>query len=361
MLCGFGSIARSQETCPRGRPEGSAVETIRQQFEKEAAQAGSPDDVEALRVKYLGRKGIVTQLRKETDFKSMSPDQRRDFGRRFNELKTFVETAVAEAAENRKAKAKPAAQIDLSLPGSERRIGSLHPITLVQMEIERFFQAMGFMVLTGYDVETEHYNFDALNTPSDHPGREMQDTFWLTNGMVLRTQTSANQVRALEEYGAPLRAIFPGRCFRYEAVDASHENTFYQLEGLMVDRDISVANLIAVMKALLSEVFHRDVTVRLRPGFFPFVEPGFELDIQCLICGGDGCQTCKRTGWIELLPCGLVHPRVLEFGRIDTEKFSGFAFGLGLTRLAMMKYNIPEIRLLNSGDIRFHQQFPAAV
>ena len=169
---------------------------------------------------------------------------------------------------------------------------------------------MGFRVLTGPEVETEHYNFDALNMPPDHPAREMQDTFWLDNGMLMRTHTSAYQVRALERFGAPLRAIFPGRCFRYEAMDASHENTFYQLEGLLVDHDISVANLIAVMKALLSQMFHRDVAVRLRPGFFPFVEPGFELDLNCLLCGGRGCSTCKGTGWIELIPCGLVHPRV---------------------------------------------------
>jgi phenylalanyl-tRNA synthetase alpha chain len=219
---------------------------------------------------------------------------------------------------------------------------------------------MGFMVLTGPEVETEYYNFDSLNIPGDHPARDMQDTFWLTNGMLMRTHTSANQVRALERFGAPMRAIFPGRCFRYEAIDASHENTFFQLEGLLVDRGISVANLVAVMKALLGQVFHRDVTVRLRPGFFPFVEPGFELDLQCVLCGGKGCSTCGD-GWIELIPCGLVHPRVLEYGRIDTSEFSGFAFGLGLTRLAMMKFGIPDIRLFNSGDIRFYEQFPAAV
>jgi phenylalanyl-tRNA synthetase alpha chain len=218
---------------------------------------------------------------------------------------------------------------------------------------------MGFMVLTGFEVETEHYNFDALNIPGDHPARDMQDTYWLTNGQLLRTHTSANQVRALERFGAPMRAIFPGRCFRYEATDASHENTFYQVKGLMVDHDISVAHLIAVMKALLGQVFHREVVVRVRPGFFPFVEPGFELDVRCVFCGGRGCPTCKNGGWIELIPSGLVHPRVLEYGGIDPAKYSGFAFGLGLTRLAMMKFGIPDIRLMNSGDIRFYEQFPA--
>lgn len=318
--------------------------------------------VEQIRIKYLGRKGLITKLAKETDFSRLSPQERRDFGQRLNALKQEAERligdALAKAQEVEKDHVRKIAGLDLSLPGVDRRLGSLHPIALVQMELEEIFQGMGFRVLTGYEVELEYYNFDALNIPPDHPARDMQDTFWLENGMLLRTHTSANQVRALESYGVPLRAIFPGRCFRNEAIDASHENTFYQLEGLLVDREISVANLIAVMKTLLSQVFRREVTVRLRPGFFPFVEPGFELDVQCLICGGQGCTTCKQTGWIELIPCGLVHPRVLEFGRVDPNVYSGFAFGMGLTRLAMMKFGIPDIRLFNSGDIRFYEQFP---
>jgi phenylalanyl-tRNA synthetase alpha chain len=322
--------------------------------------------VEQVRIRYLGRKGRITTLAKNTDFSQLKPDQRRDFGRRLNELKNQADAQIAAAMDAAKQQAAGQAvekvpKLDLTLPGTDRRVGSLHPITLVQLELEDVFQGMGFRVLTGPDVETEYYNFDALNIPGDHPARDMQDTFWLENGMLLRTHTSANQVRVLEEYGAPVRAIFPGRCFRYEAMDASHENTFYQLEGLLVDRDVSVANLIAVMKALLSEVFHREVVVRLRPGFFPFVEPGFELDVRCLLCDGKGCSTCKGTCWIELIPCGLVHPRVLEYGRIDTDRFSGFAFGLGLTRLAMMKFGIPDIRLFNSGDVRFCEQFPATV
>lgn len=325
------------------------------------AHVGSVKDVEDMRVRYLGRKGAVVQLQKSVNFAEMSPEERKRFGSEFNDLKEFIDSRLTMALENLKAEETLARRVDMTLPGTNRRMGNLHPVTLVQMELEQVFQAMGFMVLTGYDVETEYYNFDAVNIPADHPAREMQDTFWLENGMILRTHTSANQVRALERYGAPLRAIFPGKCFRYEAVDASHENTFYQMEGLMVDRDISVANLTAVMKALLDAIFHRDVEVRLRPGFFPFVEPGFELDIKCLICGGDGCSTCKQSGWVELLPCGLVHPRVLEHGGIDSRAYSGFAFGLGLTRLAMMKYGIPEIRLLNSGDLRFYEQFPAGV
>jgi len=237
----------------------------------------------------------------------------------------------------------------------------MHPITLVQLELEAIFEGMGFTVLDSPEADTEYSNFESVNIPADHPARDMQDTFWLTNGMVLRTHTSSNQVRALKRFGAPFRGIFPGRCFRYESIDPSHENTFFQCEGMMVDENISVANLIGVMKTLLSEVFKRDVKVRLRPGFFPFVEPGFELDINCPFCDGKGCPTCKNGGWIELIPCGLVHPKVLEHGDIDASKYSGFAFGLGLTRLAMMKYGIRDIRYFNSGDVRILEQFPPAV
>jgi len=342
------------------------VKEIREQFLADLARAGSLREVEQVRIRYLGRKGRITTLAKQTDFSQMAPDQRRQFGRQLNELKAFATDEIARATQAARsrvdaAEADDAGKLDLTLPGTGHSVGCLHPISLVQMELEDVFRGMGFMVLTGPEAETEYYNFDALNTPGDHPARDMQDTFWLDNGMLMRTHTSAYQVRALERFGAPLRAIFPGRCFRYEAMDASHENTFYQLEGLLVDRDISVANLIAVMKAFLSEVFHRDVVVRLRPGFFPFVEPGFELDLECVLCTGRGCSTCSNTGWIELVPCGLVHPKVLEYGKVDTKVFSGFAFGLGLTRLAMMKFGIPDIRLFNSGDVRFLEQFPAAV
>jgi phenylalanyl-tRNA synthetase alpha chain len=347
------------------------VREIQERFQADLAKAGTAKELEDVRIRYLGRKGLITTLGKNTDFSRMTPEEKREFGRQFNDLKALAERQIAAAAERMASagagakadsKARGAtAGLDVTLPGIGHSVGGLHPVTLVQMELEDIFQGMGFMVLSGFEVETEHYNFDALNMPPDHPARDMQDTYWLSNGTLLRTHTSANQVRAMERYGAPLRAIFPGRCFRYESPDHSHENTFYQLEGLMVQEDISVANLIAVMKALLGEVFHREVEVRLRPGFFPFVEPGFELDLRCLLCGGKGCATCKGSGWVELIPCGLVHPRVLEFGRVDSSRYSGFAFGMGLTRLAMMKFGIPDIRLMNSGDIRFYSQFPAAV
>lgn len=339
------------------------IDELRESFERDIAACASPQDLEAAKIKYLGRKGLLTDLRSRVDFKTLNPEERGAFGKGFNELKDSMEASVAEkkASFETAASARKAPAIDMTRPAVGRTLGSLHPVTLVQLELQEIFKSMGFVIETGYDVETEHYNFDALNTPADHPAREMQDTFWLTNGMVLRTQTSAVQVRALEKYGVPMKMIAPGRCFRYETIDANHENTFFQLEGLMVDRNITIANLISVMKLLLNQVFKREVFTRLRPGFFPFVEPGFELDINCLICGGDGCPTCKRTGWLELLPCGIVHPNVLRAGGIDPDKWSGFAFGLGLTRLAMMKYGIPDIRLFNSGDIRALEQFTATV
>jgi len=341
----------------------NALEELKQQFLETIGAVSSAAELEAARLKYLGRKGLLAEVRKNIDFKTLTPQEKGQIGKGFNDLKTLFEAKIDELAASLKKSDGPSKRpaIDMSLPGSGHTLGSLHPITLVQMELEDIFMGMGFYIESGFDVESEKYNFEALNIPGDHPAREMQDTFWLKNGMLLRTQTSANQVRVLEKYGAPFKAICPGRCFRYETIDASHENTFYQLEGLVIDRHITVANLISVMNLLLGQVFHRDVKTRLRPGYFPFVEPGFELDINCLICGGEGCKTCKQTGWIELLPCGIVHPTVLRAGGVDPDEFSGFAFGLGLTRLAMMKYGIPDIRLFNSGDIRVLEQFTATV
>jgi len=334
---------------------------MQQRFLDDLAAAMSPEQVEQLRIKYLGRKGLITNLAKDTDFSKLSAEEKKEFGQKLNDLKNLATEKLQEAAERLKnaLPTKKGRAIDLTVPGSHSSLGALHPISIVQMELEQIFEGMGFSVLYGPEVETEFYNFEALNIPGDHPARDMQDTFWLENDMILRTHTSANQVRTLQRFGAPIRAIFPGRCFRYEAIDPSHENTFYQCEGLMVDKDISVANLIGVMKTILSEVFKKDVNVRLRPGFFPFVEPGFELDLNCLLCGGKGCSTCGD-GWIELIPCGLVHPKVLEAGGIDPTEYSGFAFGLGLTRLAMMKFSVRDIRYFNGGDVRFYEQFRKA-
>ena len=326
---------------------------------KRIAAALSADEIESVRVEVLGRKGKLTEISKTLG--KLAPEERARVGKLLNAAKQALE----EAFERRKQEFEAAALdkrldaewLDLTMPAPGPRAGSLHPITQIQMEIEDLFVSLGFMVLDGPEVETEHHNFDALNIPPDHPARDSQDTFWLTGGNLLRTHTSPVQVRGMERFPPPLRMIAPGRAFRNESVDASHEHTFYQLEGMMIDRDVSVAHLLYFMKTLLKEIFRREVTVRLRPGFFPFVEPGFELDIQCVICGGSGCPVCKQSGWVELLPCGLVNPNVLRISGIDTEKWNGFAFGLGLTRLVMMRYGIDDIRLLQGGDLRFLQQF----
>jgi phenylalanyl-tRNA synthetase alpha chain len=323
------------------------------------ASAVSLEELEEARVEALGRKGTLAQISKE--FGKLAPDGRARLGKLLNSVKDDLETAYQDK-KSRFDKAELAERlakewIDVTLPAPGVRPGSLHPITQLQNEIEDLFTSLGFAVLYGPEVETEEHNFDALNIPPTHPARDMQDTFWLSNGHLLRTHTSPVQVRGMRTLGPPLRMIAPGRAFRNEEVDASHEHTFYQLEGMMIDRDVSVANLIYFMKTLLTEVFKREVTVRLRPGYFPFVEPGFELDIRCLICDGAGCPVCKHSGWVELLPCGLVHPNVLKLSGIDPEEWGGFAFGLGLTRLAMMRYGIDDIRQLQGGDLRFLCQF----
>ena len=321
--------------------------------------AATLEAVEAIRVEALGRKGKLAEISK--GFGKLTPEERARVGKLLNSVKQELEAKL----DGRKSALESAALdarletewVDLTAPAPGVRPGSLHPVTQVQREIEDLFLSLGFTVLDGPEVETEHYNFDALNIPADHPARDMQDTFWLADGRLLRTHTSPVQVRGLEKLGPPLKMIAPGRVFRNEEVDPSHEHTFYQLEGMMVDRDVSVAHLIYFMKTLLSAIFRRDVTVRLRPGYFPFVEPGFELDIQCLICNGPGCPVCKQSGWVELLPCGLVNPAVLRASGVDPEEWNGFAFGLGLTRLAMMRYGIDDIRLFTSGDLRFLRQF----
>ena len=320
-------------------------------------EATNPDELEAVRVEVLGRKGSLAQI----NIGKLSKEEKAPAGKALNAARQTIEAAFDQKDQ---AFARQALDqrlqtewLDLTLPAPGPRPGSLHPVTRIQAEIEDLFTSLGFAVLDGPEVETEYHNFDALNIPSTHPARDMQDTFWLTDGNLLRTHTSPVQVRGMERLGPPLRMIAPGRVFRNEEVDASHEHTFYQVEGMMVDRNVSVANMIYFMKALLSAIFRREATVRLRPGYFPFVEPGFELDIQCLICGGAGCAVCKHSGWVELMPCGLVHPNVLSMSGIDPGQWGGFAFGLGLTRLAMMRYAIDDIRLFSSGDLRFLEQF----
>ena len=323
------------------------------------AAAKTAEDVETVRVEALGRKGALAAFSKEMG--KLAPEGKKRAGMLLNACKQKLEAAIEarerEFADEALRARLDAEWVDLTLPAPGAPRGHLHPITKIQRELEELFRSLGFAVLDGPEVETEYHNFDALNIPPTHPARDMQDTFWLEGGNLLRTHTSPVQVRGMERLGPPLRMIAPGRVFRNESVDASHEHTFYQLEGMMVDRNVSVGNLIFFMKTLLTAIFHREVTVRLRPGYFPFVEPGFELDVRCLICGGPGCSVCKQSGWVELLPCGLVNPNVLRMSGIDPEEWNGFAFGLGLTRLVMMRYGIDDIRLLQGGDLRFLEQF----
>ncbi|MGH9362293.1 MAG: phenylalanine--tRNA ligase subunit alpha [Thermoanaerobaculia bacterium] len=327
----------------------------------DARLAASPGEreIEDLRVRLLGRNGAVTaDLR---GLKDLPADERREAGKALNEFKQEVEArlaAAAAAARGRRLEERLQGEwVDITLDRGRRPIGNLHPTSRVQYEIEDVFTAMGFEVLDGPHVETEFYNFEALNTPRDHPARDMQDTFYLEDGNLLRTHTSTIQVRGMQRLKPPFKIIGPGKVFRCERIDASHEVTFHQIEGMMIDRDIKVSHLIYFLKELLARIFRRDVEVRLRPGYFPFVEPGFELDIRCLICGGGGCSVCKQVGWVELLPCGMVHPNVLRSGGIDPAGYSGFAFGLGLDRLVMMKYGIDDIRLIHGADLRFLRQF----
>ena len=347
--------------------------------EARAAADGATDEgaLRELEVRFLGKKGAITELLK--GMKDVPAADKPRVGARVNEVRNEVEAALATrrtALEGERIArlcvdpdfdaSLPAAPLtDAHAPLTMSTPGALHPLTRVTAHIEDVFRAMGFMLLDYPEVESEFFNFDALNIPATHPARDMQDTFWVEtpaggDKQLLRTHTSTGQVRTMRAVKPPFRAIFPGRVFRYEEVDASHEHTFHQVEGLMIDRRVSVANLIYSMKTLLSEIFERDVTIRLRPGYFPFVEPGFELDIQCQVCGGSGCSVCKHSGWVELLPCGLVHPNVLRHGGLDPDEWQGWAFGLGLSRLVMMKYQIEDIRHLLGGDLRFIRQFRAA-
>jgi len=322
---------------------------------KRIDEASDPGVIEGIRVEFLGKKGKITEILK--GLKDLSVEEKKEVGKLANDVKVELEEKINLAtdviAERQIEEELKKENFDITFPGNELKKGSLHPITIVQRRAEEIFKGMGFMIADGPEIEEDRFNFEMLNIPKDHPARDMQDTYYLNTGNVLRTQTSACQSRFMLENKPPFRMIAPGRCFRNEAMDASHENTFFQLEGMMVEKDLSIANLVYIMKTLLTEILEREVEVRLRPGFFPFVEPGFELDINCQICGGKGCPTCKHSGWIELLPCGMVHPNVLKAGGIDPEEYKGFAFGVGLTRLAMMKYGIRDIRDLNSGDLRF--------
>ena len=344
-----------------------SVLSIREKLDEALRSVMSQTDLEALKVEYLGKKGSITSLLKGMG--QLSAEEKKTLGSEANALRDYAAKAIAEKAEKLSAlilqkEIDSVETFDVSIPPVLDR-GSYHPITLVQRKCEEIFRSMGFTVEDYSEIVTDYECFESLNIPPYHPARDMQDTYYLTNGQLLKTQTSAAQNAIYKKYrdalineGKPIKAIFPGRCFRNEATDACHENTFFQMEGVMVGKDISISNLIYSMKTMLSEVFENDqLKVRLRPGFFPFVEPGFELDISCQICGGVGCPSCKHSGWLELCPCGMIHPNVLREGGIDPDVYTGFAFGLGLTRLAMMKYGIADIRDLNGGMLTSLSQF----
>nr|WP_316626211.1 phenylalanine--tRNA ligase subunit alpha [uncultured Ruminococcus sp.] len=317
------------------------IDVLREEIKQKIAEAADLAELDKLRVSTLGKKGSITALLK--GMKDLSNEERKTFGAEVNKLKASVAEKIEKRVEVLNQMAIEAEinlmpVFDVTTPPDLSR-GSYHPITLSQRQCEAVFKSMGFTVEDYPEVVTDYECFESVNIPKHHPARDMQDTYYLENN------------------GVPIKAIFPGRCFRNEATDACHENTFFQMEGMMVDKDISISNLIYFMKTMLSEVFKRDIKVRLRPGFFPFVEPGFELDINCEICGGTGCPSCKHSGWLELCPCGMIHPNVLREGGIDPDEYTGFAFGLGLTRLAMMKYGVKDIRDLNSGNLKALSQF----
>jgi len=337
------------------------LQTLRTDALERLATATSEEELRAVDRDFLGKEGAVSELL--ASIPELDPAQRPLVGKGANLLKR----EILEAIEGKKAELEGAALeaqrsgegFDPTLPAAAQRRGSLHPLTLVKREVEELFASMGYTILDGPEVELDYYNFQALNIPADHPAREMQDTFYCDSGgkLVMRTQTSPVQIRAMETLAPPFRVIAPGRVFRNEEQDATHEHTFHQVEGLVVGEDITVGHLAGVLKGFLRQLFQKEIGVRLRPGYFPFVEPGFELDIQCPFCEGGECRVCKKTRWVEFCGCGMVHPKVLEAGGIDPEAWTGFAFGFGLDRLVMLRYGIDDIRHFMGGDLRFLEQF----
>ncbi|HOZ53407.1 MAG TPA: phenylalanine--tRNA ligase subunit alpha [bacterium] len=312
--------------------------------------------------KYFSRKSDFSSALKS--IKELSDETKKEMGILANSIKQELSIKLGEIKEKIDNSSTKKEIIDPTLPGEKLAKGHLHPVTKILEEIEELFSSMGFMVLDGPELESDYYNFTALNFPKHHPAREMQDTFFIDSknkedeyDMVMRTHTSPMQIRAMEKYGAPLKAIIPGKCFRNEATDARHEHTFYHVEGLMIGENISFANLKGILELVGKKLYGPNTKLRMRPKFYPFVEPGSNGEYTCFLCQGKGCRVCKYSGWLEILGCGMIHPEVLKNGGIDPEKYSGFAFGFGLDRLVMLKYNIDDIRLFNSGDSRFLEQF----
>lgn len=335
------------------------IAEIEKSYDEKIAKVTSPTELENVRLEFLGKKGLIADIM--TKFREVPVEQKKEFGQKVNALKNKIETGIEETkiALNEKqieAEIKNTKMFDYSLP-VDTCTGSLNPRTIIQKQVVDIFKNMGFVVEDGNEVETEYNNFESVNVPKNHPARDLQDTFWLDNGQLLKTQTSAAQNRILRTYGPVCKVIFPGRVFRNEQLDARHENTFFQLEGVVVGKNITVANLIYFEKAMLKALFKKDIEVRLRPGFFPFTEPSYEMDAKCPFCGGKGCHTCGNSGWLELCPCGMIHPNVLRMAGIDPEEYNGFAFGLGFDRLVMIRTNLDDIRHLNSNNLKVMSQF----
>jgi phenylalanyl-tRNA synthetase alpha chain len=320
----------------------------------EISAANSLKDLEAVDIKYLARKGILPSILKS--LKDLPIEERKQVGAAANQAQRRLEAAVEEAKERLKS-AKPEAALDPTLPGIERRSGSVHPLTIVINQICQSFHGMGFTIAQGPDVETDYYNFEALNFPPDHPARDMQDTFYVEGGRVLRTHTTPVQVRELEKGPPPIKIITPGRAYRNEAISTRAYCVFHQVDGFLVDEGVTMADLKGVLVAFCRDFFGEGLKLRLRPSFFPFTEPSAEVDISCFLCGGKGCQLCKYEGWLEILGCGMIDPNVLKNVGYDSEKYTGYAFGMGVERIAMLKYRINDIRLFYENDIRFIRQF----
>jgi len=351
------------------------LKDIKNRAEKEISSARNNEEIRQVFQKYLGKKGEVILILRS--LKDLPEKKKREIGKLANVIRRELEEKIIikkKAVGATDEKNKPKKKIDFSFPGHKLITGHLHPITQVKREVEDIFERLGFSVIEGPEIESEWYNFDALNIPANHPARDMWDTFWLrlkeskvqspkskiknkNQRLLLRTHTSPVQVRYMEKHNPPLRIIVPGRTFRYEATDASHEINFYQIEGLMVDKKISAANMKAIMERFFEMFFRQSAKIRLRPSFFPFTEPSFEVDVRCLVCGGKGCSVCSKTGWLEMAGAGMVHPQVFKSAGLNPKDWQGFAFGMGLDRLTMMRYKIDDVRLLYKGDLRFLEQF----
>ena len=332
---------------------------LKQSAADEILSSESLDDLASARVKYVGRKGALTLLLRKLG--EVEPARRKAAGKLLNEIKqqilTLVESRTAELKDAAYASGAARESLDITLPGRRPRVGRFHPALKVMHEIVQIFVGMGFSVVEGPEIETEYNNFDALNIPPNHPSRDDQDSFYVADGYCLRTHTSPAQIRVMKSQPPPVRVVVPGRCHRRDTPDASHLVSFYQIEGLYVDHEVSLADLKGTLAAFAREVFGEDTRIRFRPHFFPFTEPSGELDISCLVCGGDGCRLCKQSGWLEVLGCGMVHPNVFRHVGYDPRSVTGYAFGMGVERLAMLKYGIDDIRLLYENDLNFVDQF----